>query len=104
VNDALLPIVASGTLSGGLVLGVVQAYRAVKTAPSERDSLIVKGAETAVVALERSLAAETRRADRAEKQVADRDAQLERLQERLEAMQVALDEVRRELHDLLAKK
>jgi chromosome segregation ATPase len=99
-----LPTLASAVMSGGLVFAGTALYKARKTAPAERDNIIVQGAETAVIALERSLAAETRRADRAEKQVADRDAQLERLQERLEAMQVALDEVRRELHDLLNKK
>lgn len=101
MNDPYLPVAASGVMSGGLVFAATAAYKAWKTTPADRDSIAVKGAETAVVALERSLAAETRRADRAESALAAKDAQLERMQERLEAMQDALDELRRELHDLL---
>lgn len=104
IDNSALTAVVAGVMSGGLFTSGVAVYKARKTAPAERDSLIVQGAETAVMTLERSLAAETKRADRAERQVAERDKQLERLQLRLESMQETLDEVRRELHDLLTTK
>lgn len=104
MDNAILPALVSGVMSGGLLFAGNAIYKARKTAPAERDNIIVQGAETAVIALERSLAAETKRADRAEAAVAERDAQLSRLQDRLETVQATLDEVRRELHDLLNKK
>lgn len=104
MDSTILPGLVTGVMSGGLLFAGAAVYKARKTAPAERDNIIVQGAETAVIALERSLAAETRRADRAEAQVAERDAKLTLLQERLESVQAALDEVRHELHELLNKK
>jgi predicted RNase H-like nuclease (RuvC/YqgF family) len=92
-------------LSGGFVGALVALYSARKKVPVERDNLIVSGAETAVVSLERTLAAETRRADRAEAKVssledalARKDARIEALEQRLDGLQRVLDHARAELH------
>jgi septal ring factor EnvC (AmiA/AmiB activator) len=95
-------------LSGGLVAAVVAAYRAKRTVPAERDSIVVTGAETAVLTLERTLQAETKRADRAEAALTQRDDELARkdrriaaLEARLDQLQVALDQARDELHAII---
>ncbi|TCC19968.1 hypothetical protein [Kribbella sindirgiensis] len=85
-------------VAGGGMAGAVAAYAAWKKGPAEKDSIIVNGAETAVVALKAVLEAETARADRAE---AERDRALEReakMEARLDAMQKMLDEARDEIH------
>lgn len=110
MND-LLALIIPGILSGGAVGAAVSVYTAKKKVPAERDSLIVTGAETAVTTLERTLAAETRRADRAEAKVASleevlarKDARIEALERRLDALQNALDEARDELHNIIQSK
>ncbi|WP_405056958.1 hypothetical protein OG474_29990 [Kribbella sp. NBC_01505] len=85
-------------LGGSLVTGIATYVVQRKKAPAEIDSIIVNGAETAVVALKAVLEAESARADRAE---AERDRALEReakMEVRLDAMQTMLDEARGELH------
>ena len=103
----LLIAATTGLLGGGLITAFVALYRARKTVPAERDSLVVGGAETAVLSLERSLAAETRRADRAEaaviekdKIIASKEARIETLERRLDEVQNMLDAVRLELHQI----
>ncbi|GAB3830238.1 hypothetical protein [Kribbella italica] len=98
---------AAPFLTGTAVAGVVAAWTARKKVPVERDSIIVNGAETAVVALTAVLAAETARADRAEADrdhaIADRDAERERrmaVELRLDAIQAALDDAREELRSI----
>lgn len=103
----LLVAVVTGILSGGLLTAGVSLYRARQTVPVERNNLVVSGAEAAVLSLERSLAAETRRADRAERAVVDRDEviaakerRIEALERRIDEVQTALDAVRAELHQI----
>ncbi len=106
----LLLAASSGVMGGGFIGAAVSVDTAKKKVPVERDSIIVTGAETAVVALEKTLAAETKRADRAEATVAVRDEQLNRkdariaaLEERLDQLQAALDAARDELHAILTQ-
>ncbi len=85
-------------LGGTLVTGIGTYVLGRRKAPAEVDSIIVNGAETAVVALKAVLEAETARANRAE---AERDRALERvasMEIRLDAVQLMLDEARSELH------
>lgn len=100
--------IATGVMSGGFIGALVSIYTARRKVPAERDSIIVSGAETAVLSLERTLAAETRRADRAESVIVDcnealarRDARIEALESRLDGLQKLLDEARAELHAIL---
>lgn len=101
-------LIITGILSGGFIGALVSVYTAKKKVPAERDSLIVTGAETAVSTLEKTLAAETRRANRAEEAngelhaaLARRDERIERLETRLDDMQRALDDARDELHRII---
>ncbi|GAA2037291.1 hypothetical protein GCM10009740_31300 [Terrabacter terrae] len=103
----LLPAIVTGLLGGGFITGGVAIYRARKTAGPERDSIVVGGAETAVLSLEKSLAAETKRADRAEaalverdRQLAAKDARIAALEKRIDTLQAALDSMRAELHQI----
>lgn len=100
--DMSLVTAVSGVLSGGLLGSLATVYTARQKAPAERDSITVTGAETAVRSLERSLAAETVRADRAEAAVLVRDQRIEAMQVRLDGLQSALDEVRAELHAIIS--
>lgn len=107
--NELLTLIISGILSGGIIGAGVSVYTARRKVPAERDSLIVTGAETAVSTLERTLAAETRRAERAEKRVGEleealtrKDARIEALEARLDDLQQALNEAREELHRILS--
>lgn len=104
---ALLVAIVTGVLSGGLFTAAAALYRARQTVPAERDNLVVSGAETAVLSLERSLAAETRRAERAEASLVMRDEviaakerRIEALELQLEKAQLLLDQVREELHEI----
>lgn len=108
MDPTLLKLLVSLLLSGGLITAVVSVYNAHKKTPVERDNIIVSGAETAVLALERSLKAETARANRAESSLASRDqtiatkdALIERMQARLDEVQRTLDEVRAELASII---
>lgn len=101
----LVPVI----LGGGLLGAYVSYYTARQKVPRQADSLIVSGAETAVATLERSLAAETRRADRAERLAASleeaierKDARINALEARLDTMQAMLDDARSELHAIIA--
>ena len=92
-------------LGGGFLGALVALYTARKKVPVERDNIIVSGAETAVSTLERAVAQEARRADRAEAKVLDlekalarKDARIEALERRLDDFQSALDAARAELH------
>lgn len=85
-------LTAAGSFVGGTAISaLVNAWVNRKKAPVERDSIIVTGAEKAVVALQAVVEAETARADRAEAKVAAMEA-------RLDSMQKMLDEARDELH------
>lgn len=81
--ENLTTTVVTATLGTG---GLVAWWRAKKTVPAERDNIIVTGAETAVQSLERSLQAETARADRLEKENSD--------------LRRSLDDLERELNDV----
>jgi len=107
MSTVVLTAIITGILSGGLFTAAATLYKARKTVPAERDNLVVTGAETAVLSLERSLAAETRRAERAEAAVVMRDeviAEKERriaaLERRIDEVQAKLDSVRAELHQI----
>lgn len=116
--------IATALLGGGGTAALVSVYSARKKVPAERDSIVVTGAETAVLTLEKTLAAETRRADRAEAQLVERTAEVERkdrqlamkdsqiarkderianLEARLDRLQELLDEARDELHAIIAQ-
>ena len=97
INQTLLNTLITVALSGGLITALATVYAAKRKVPAERDSIIVNGAETAVLALEKTLAAETRRADRAEAQIAARDKRIEALEAKLELLQSVLDEARAEI-------
>lgn len=103
IDPALLTAAVSGVMGGGFIGAGVAVYTARKKVPAEVDSIIVSGAETAVVSLERTLAAETRRADRAEATVAARDARIAALEARTEALESRLDTIQRALDDARAE-
>lgn len=105
MDSNLLTAVITGITTGGLLTGAATLYGARRKVPAERDSIIVTGAETAVLSIEKVVAAESRRADRAEALVAQRDAEIRRkdarieaLERRLDEFQDALDATRAELH------
>lgn len=105
MTDPMIVGLLTAILGGGFITALVALYTAKRKVPVERDNLIVSGAETAVLSIERTLAAETRRADRAEAALADRDriiatkdARIEALEKRLDDFQRALDATRAELH------
>lgn len=89
--DATIIGLAGPFLAGTGVAGAVAVYTARKKVPAEVDSIIVNGAEKAVVALQAVLQAETARADRAEARVVAMEA-------KFDAVQGLLDEAREELH------
>lgn len=96
-------------MSGGFLGTILSIYKARQSGPAERDSIIVAGAERSVLSLERSLNAETQRADRAEAALGKsdeallrKDARIVALETRLDALQAALDAARDELHTILS--
>jgi len=113
-SDSPLVILLTALLSGGVGTGLTAVWRARKTVPAERDNLIVGSAQTALLSMKDSLAAETVRADRAEKalrerdrQIATKDARIEALERSLDAMQdrlagqmEQLEKLRLELHEI----
>ena len=106
LEGLLLPVV-SILLGGGGIASLFAWLLARKKAPAEKDSIVVQSAETAALSLQKSLAAETARADResarADKLQADnerKDKRIATLETRLDAMQTTLDEMRRELESL----
>ncbi len=108
IDESLLTGALTGVMGGGFLGALGALWTAKKKVPAERDSIIVTGAETAVLSLERTLAAETKRADRAEAVVAKKDealarkdARIEALERKLDALQAALDAAREELHSIL---
>lgn len=108
MSEALI-LAVSGVLSGGFLGTVLSIYKARQNGPAERDSIIVSGAESSVLSLERALNAETHRADRAElslaksdEALARKDARIVALETRLDALQTALDAARHELHTILS--
>lgn len=107
MSDALVPLLGI-LMGGGLIAACVSWYVAKSKTPAEVDSIIVAGAESAVVTIEKTLAAETRRADRAEareavllQRIADKEARIEALEHKLDALQNALDDARKELHSII---
>lgn len=108
MSSQMLTIVVTGLMSGGFVGSAVALYSAHRKVPVEVDSIIVSGAESAVLTIEKTLAAETRRADRAEaresvllQRIADKEARIEALEHKLDALQNALDDARKELHSII---
>lgn len=108
MNSPLLAAIISALMSGGFVASIVAFYTAKRKVPVEVDSIIVSGAESAVLTIEKTLAAETRRADRAEaregvllQRIADKEARIEALEHKLDALQNALDDARQELHSII---
>lgn len=85
-------------LGGGFVGSVVTLWTARKKVPAERDSIIVSGAETAVLALERALGAALKAAEHAEALNLDKDQRIAHLEKRLDDVQELLDIARTELH------
>jgi predicted nucleic acid-binding Zn-ribbon protein len=109
VTGDVLAACAAAVLSGGGVGAFASLYAAKRKVPAERDSIAVAGSENAVLAIERSLAAETRRADRAEREVvrlqdlvSERDARITALEHRLDDVQASLDQARGDLASLIA--
>lgn len=108
MSPDILAAVVTAVLSGGIFAGVASLYNARKKAPAERDSVIVRGAEKAVLTLQATLAAETKRADRAEAalvaeqvRITEKDARIAALETKLDALQAALDAARDELHEII---
>lgn len=104
-TTSILIAIVTGVMGGGLITAGVSLYRAKKTATAERDNIIVTGAETAVLALQKTLTAETARADRAEKkneelreEMRQKEQRIAQLENKLDTIQSALDEARDELH------
>lgn len=100
----LVPLLLPLLLGGGLITALVTLYRAKKTVPVERDSIIVTGAQGAVLALEKSLQAETARADRCSaeveelrKDLADLERKLNNAQGTILALQATLDDMRQQM-------
>lgn len=90
-SDSPLVILLTALLSGGVGTGLTAVWRARKTVPAERDNLIVGSAQTALLSMKDSLAAESTRADRAEKALRDRDRQIATKDARIEALERSLD-------------
>ena len=104
MDPILLATLASGVLGGGVFGAGVSLWTAKRKVPAEVDSIIVTGAETAVVALQGTLSAETRRADRAEKTVTQQYERIENLERRLDQLQQLLDDARNELRSIINSK
>lgn len=96
MNDIALTAVTS--IASGGVGAAVHWWTARKKTPAEVDNIIVNGAETTVQAALAVAAAESARADRAERQVLERDQRIAALEARLDALQQALDAAYEELH------
>lgn len=119
--DSALELVAwlvSILLGGGLIGSGATAYNVKKKAPVERDSIIVSGAETAVVTMDKALtratadherdvarldaclADERAENERLRQEITRKDNRIESLERRVDDLQRVLDAVREELHDL----
>lgn len=98
--SAFLTILMPLLLGGGLITALVTLYRARRHVPVERDSIIVTGAQGAVLALEKSLQAETARADRAEKEAERLRSEKEHLLEQIDTLKKTLDDVQEQLEEV----
>lgn len=108
MDETALAAIAAAILGGGGLASVGSLYLARKRAPADVESVVVQTAETAVLTLERSLQAETRRADRAEAEAGElrirldeKDERIAALEKRLDTLQAALDDARDELHAII---
>ena len=101
MNESGLVAVLVMLLGGGFLGSTVTLLRYRKTGSAERDSFIAQGSEAAVSSLKVALDQETKRADRAEAALLDRDKRIEHMQRQLDAAQTALDELRHEMTALL---
>ena len=99
LEGLLLPILLA-LLGGGSVIGFLTWTIARRKAPAEVDAIVVQSAETAALSLQKSLAAETARADRLQADNDRKDARIATLEAKIETMQKMLDDMRTELHAL----
>jgi uncharacterized protein YlxW (UPF0749 family) len=102
--ETLIVAVMSTLLGGGLLTALTTLYRARRTVTVERDSIIVTGAHGAVLALEKSLHAESARADREaadnvrlRTEIFSLEAKMDAMQDTIAGLQNALDEMRSHL-------
>ncbi len=99
LEGLLLPVVIA-ILGGGGLVGFLSWLIARKKAPAEVDSIVVQSAETAALSLQKSLIAETNRADRLALEIERKDKRIAALEARIESMQRLLDDMRTELATL----
>ena len=95
IFEVVVAVLGSGSLVAALLSWVI----ARRKAPVEVDSIVVQGAESAVLSLEKARAAETQRADRAEAENARLRAELDRKDRRIEALEAQLDRCQEMLND-----
>jgi len=96
--------IALAVLGSGGFAAILTFVIARRKAPAEVDSIIVTGAESAVLSLQKAVEAATLRATTAETQLAAshererrKDERIELLEQRLDRVQNILDDVRAEL-------
>jgi hypothetical protein len=109
VNNALLIAIVSAVLGGGGASAAVALFKAKKTTGAEVDSIIVGGAEKAVLTMKQALEASqhetnTVRADRDRltAEVARKDDRIRDLEMRLDGVQALLDAARADIAALRA--
>ncbi len=103
----LLTAVVVALLSGGTLAAFFTYKIAKRKAPAEVDSIVVQGAESAVLSLQKANEVERHRAERAERdrdalraEVARKDARIEALERQLDRAQEMLNQVREELEHI----
>lgn len=104
MGEHLLELIVTLVLSSGTVAAILTYVIARRKAPAEVDSIVVKGAESAVLSLEKALTVERTQRAEAEKEarrlrdeVAKKDRRIEALEKQLDRAQEMLNEVRAEL-------
>lgn len=98
--STVISILMPALLGGGLITALATLYKTRRTVPVERDSIIVTGAQGAVLSLETALRHETARADRAERESERLRAEKEHLLAKIEEMQAKITALQDDLGDL----
>lgn len=102
MSPELVTALVGGAGAGGLITAGTAAWRASRTVPAERDSIIVQGAETTVQGALKLAQAEAARADREAARADRAEAKVESLLAQLEQAQTLINHIRAELIELKA--
>lgn len=100
MSGDLVPALVTGILGLGGGGAGVSLWVAKKKTPVEVDNLSISGATSAVVALNTALAAETKRADRAERENVQLRARLAEAEQKLSAAEAKLAEAHLQLAEV----